>query len=57
MEAHIHGFDITGDGCVVGESSSGGVFLLYGRLGLGITHYNEGLAEWHHLLGCDKECS
>ena len=57
VEANFHGFGAPGDDCVVGKPSGNGVVCLYGRLGFGPTHFNEGSLEWHHFLGCDKECS
>ena len=54
-ESHVHGFDVFGDDSFVDNTGSGGVVGLDGRLGLRLTHFDEGLAHGDHSFGADEE--
>ncbi len=53
--AEIHGLGFSWDNCEVGDANSSGVVRLDECAQLGPTHFDEGLMEGGHFLGCGAE--
>ncbi len=51
----VHGLDFLQDDGEVGDANSSGVLCLNGCAWLQPTHFNEGLTEGDHFLGCGVE--
>ena len=55
IETHIHGLGLFGDDGLIGDSNDGEIVSLDQGLGLGPTHFDEGLAQGDHLFGGNEE--
>ena len=50
VKLHVHWLFLTGDDCFVGDSNCSGVVASDRWSWVRPSHFNERLAEWHHLL-------
>jgi hypothetical protein len=49
--AHFHGAGPLAFDCVVGDTDGGGVITVYGRGGLGMSHFFQDKSDYFDLLG------